>query len=920
MLTSAMEFPLKEIVRWVLGASGRTSWRIREDDFWTHAETMSGAPRVQGWKLHLSATPLSAPLVLHQAAGVLVDGDCGFKFAGELSRVEQLTSTRYDRAQAGKFITAYPRDDDHLRALAQALHLATAGLPGPRILSDRAYLPDSLVHIRYGAFHGLPTLTNDGSYEARIAHPDGHPIPDRRTPWFSPPVWVTLPIPTTAPPTPVSAGRKKVLLHDRFAVSDAIRHSARGGVYRATDQVTGAEVIIKQARPHIGATMSGTDARTVLRVEAQRLEELAGLGPEPITLFEQDGHVFLAESTVPGRSLASWVQDEFARLGPDQGPSPEQAADVAGQLADLLGEVHRRGLVFRDLTSGNIMITPDRRLQLIDPELASRPDEWTYRAYTPGHVAPEVVAGASYGPTPGRGVDCYALGTVLFHLVTGLPPIFPADGPAPDGEPPRPTSDRIALILSLVAVRSAAARRLGPAILGLTADEPGERWTLDELHAFLADLPTGPSTRHCAGSGFRPAANDRLDDATCDRLISDGLDHIVATLDTGADRIWPSNAFGSATDSCNVQYGAAGVLAVLTRASEILDRPVLRDAVAAVAGWIDARRRHVPLLLPGLYFGRSGTAWALYDAARHLEDDVLAEHAAELAADIPVRWPNPDICHGAAGAGMAQLHLWQATGRPEFLDRAGDCADGLLTAARHVDDGVFWPVPADFDSELAGSWHYGFAHGVAGVGALLLAVGQATGREDCLAAARSAGDTLVTAADRDPAAGSARWRSDRGAGPAPKRSGAPGDLLYHWCSGSSGIGTFLLRLARQFTDDARYRCLTEEAAVAVRQTRWISPPAVCHGLAGNGEFLLDLARDLAEDDPASAQRHRGAAAELAAALYARHALRGGRMVLPDESQLAITVSYGTGLAGALGFLLRLRHGGPRWWMADGARP
>jgi hypothetical protein len=51
-------------------------------------------------------------------------------------------------------------------------------------------------------------------------------------------------------------------------------------------------------------------------------------------------------------------------------------------------------------------------------------------------------------------------------------------------------------------------------------------------------------------------------------------------------------------------------------------------------------------------------------------------------------------------------------------------------------------------------------------------------------------------------------------------------------------------------------------------------------------------------------------------MYAWHTVRGGEMVLPGESGPDITAGYNTGLSGCLGFLLRLRHGGPRWWMTD----
>jgi lantibiotic modifying enzyme len=348
-----------------------------------------------------------------------------------------------------------------------------------------------------------------------------------------------------------------------------------------------------------------------------------------------------------------------------------------------------------------------------------------------------------------------------------------------------------------------------------------------------------------------------------------------------------------------VEHGAAGVLGVLTRAARQLGDDHLRAGVATVAGWIGQRLFDIPRILPGLYFGRSGTAWALYDAARLLGDDALATRAIELAKRVPVRWPNPDISHGAAGAGMSQLYLWKATGDPDLMRRGVAAADTVLQAARERDGQLVWPIPADFDSTLAGLTHYGFAHGVAGTGAFLLYAGLATDRPEYLDAARRAGQTLEAVVEAD---GAAAWW--------PSGEDNPESLRKrHWCSGSSGVGTFLVRLWAA-TGEQRFRDLAEAAAAAIRRDRWYSTTATCHGLAGDGDYLLDLL------DFTGEQRYQDWATELASVMHAWNTTRDGLMVLPDESWIDVTVGYHTGLSGALGFLLRLRHGGSRWWMPD----
>lgn len=889
-------FPLQGLVSVVISEQAASGWELQDGEFWCHANPPERTERTQGWKLHVSATPLSAAEVLYRAATVLVRHDCHFKFTRSMTSLRDITGIRAVRAQCGKFITAYPRDNDHFTELAKLLDRATAGLPGPAILSDRPYRRGSLVHYRYGAFAGHRVLTADGGFETRIVAPDGKPVPDERNPWFSPPEWAEFPLPGPPPRPVLSAdGAKPVLLRDRYVVSEAIQHSARGGVYRALDRRSGSQVVIKQARAHVGATHEGRDARDGLRAEAAALTALGPVTPEVIEIFEQDEHVFLVETLIPGVSLAEWVRRQWTEETPDGGITPRRAIDLALGLAKLLEVVHSKGLVFRDFSPNNVMVMDDGQMRLIDPEFAVEAGQWVYCSYTPGFAAPEYAEGDSYyAPAPGLTADLYSLGAVLFFVATGVSPALTADVPKA-----RPTIDRLRRILEVRrrGEDGAVARLLSPAIFGLCAEDAAERWPLTRLKDELAAAFEEPDEGEESRMGFLTPAG-----TTYKHLVDDGLKHILTTkAESTASRLWRSSAFGEQTDPCSVQHGAAGVLALLTRASTLLGGEDLRSGVEQVASWVDAHLSSVPRVLPGLYFGRSGTAWALHDAATHLGDPALAGRAVQLGLSVPVNWPNPDVCHGAAGAGLAQLHLWQTTGRPEFLDRAVSCADGLLEAAEHLPDGVFWPVPEDLDSALAGIRHFGFAHGVAGIGTFLLAAARVTGTERYAEVARAAGDTLVLSAERGP--WGARWRADRA-------DRAASGMLYHWCSGASGIGTFLVRLW-QATGDKHILELAEEAATAVRRARWYSPTAACHGLAGNGQFLLDLA-------DAVGGPYRAWAEEVAVVLETRCAVRDGLLVPPDESGTEVTVDYQTGLSGVVDFLLRLDHGGPRPWMVDPA--
>jgi len=191
--------------------------------------------------------------------------------------------------------------------------------------------------------------------------------------------------------------------------------------------------------------------------------------------------------------------------------------------------------------------------------------------------------------------------------------------------------------------------------------------------------------------------------------------------------------------------------------------------------------------------------------------------------------------------------------------------------------------------------------GAAGIGCLLLAAGTACDRGTWTEAAVEAGEALSAAALVD---GDAAWW--------PRWSGQTLPLV-HWCNGSAGVGAFLIRLW-QATGTPRYRDLAEMAAVAVHRSRLGQPASHCHGLAGHGELLLDLAAATGE------HRYHVLAEDVAVALMLQSSVRDGRLVLPVNARGEVAAGYGVGMAGVLGFLLRLRDGGPRWWLEEPSAP
>ncbi|MEV6149765.1 class IV lanthionine synthetase LanL [Nonomuraea sp. NPDC052129] len=863
---------LRDLVTDELARSGEGGWAIEAADFWCRV-TPDGYPMPdQGWKLHVSATMLSAPFVLAQVARVLIEAGCAFKFPDRLGDYWELLAPHCARAQAGKFVTAYPTGDAESVRLAALLDEATRGLPGPAILSDRPYRVGGLVHYRYGAFSGHRTLGNDGFYEVRLRAPGGQLVRDERAASFTPPSFAACPFPEPAKRT--AKGTSAVMLNDRFVVREAIRHANRGGVYIAEDTKTGREVVIKEGRPHASSDLSGRDAKDRLALERSALDDLATTGgvPAVVDSFEQGGHAFLAEELVPGHTAHRWTEAHATPLGRDGFGCPtEQVVPVVARLVALLRKVHDQGYVFRDLSPGNVMILPAGQIRLVDLEYAAKRDSTVMIGGTPGYLAPELAPySGAFRQAPTAAADLYSLGALVYFLAVGA-----ELGLAEDEETGPAWGARAGDLLARVAEGNPALAVLRPMVAGLLA-EPEDRWTLDACARFLAKLQE-PLARRVLPS--RVSADD---------LVADGLAWLAETMDDRPDSPspWPNITYGLEADPCAVSAGAAGILPVLP--------PEQADTVSR---WLRRRLAEEDVWPSGLYAGRSGALWALYESARDTES---RDFAVRAAYRLPTDHPSPDMTHGLAGCAMATLRLAIRADDAALRERAARMLQNLHDARSSLDGRPQWLTPASHDSSLAGTNHFGFAHGLAGIGTALLYGGVAFGQAEWLETVREVAHTFYAHADVERDAAWWPYRRDEPESVRPRRP--------HWCSGSSGVGSFLIRYWHATGDPIALE-LAEQAAVAAHRTRWQSGSVLCHGLPGEGDFLLDMAEFTGDE------RYHRWAEDLAACLTARAVRRVGRLHVPDRLG-RILPTYLGGTAGVLAFLLRLRHGHPRLWMLD----
>ena len=211
----------------------------------------------------------------------------------------------------------------------------------------------------------------------------------------------------------------------RFHVVRVLGEGGMGTVYEAEQSGLGRAVALKVLHPHV-ASAPGFVER--FQREAQVLARLRHPGSVEVYDFGADaGLLFLAMERVSGESLEAVLQRE--RWLP-----VHRAVGLALQVLEVLRAAHALGIIHRDLKPANLLLEPHpegERVKVLDFGLATLVDAAHARLTqegmavgTVGFMSPEQMRGL---PLDGRG-DLYALGCVLYELLTGVPP-FPA-GPS----------------------------------------------------------------------------------------------------------------------------------------------------------------------------------------------------------------------------------------------------------------------------------------------------------------------------------------------------------------------------------------------------------------------------------------------------------------------------------------------------------
>jgi serine/threonine-protein kinase len=210
------------------------------------------------------------------------------------------------------------------------------------------------------------------------------------------------------------------ILSDRYELGPELGHGGMARVLRGTDRQLGRHVAIKVLSPPYDRDQAFVER---FRREAHAAARLNH--PSIVAVYDtgsDDGTHYIVTELVDGETLAELL----ARGGP---LPPQRAVDISTEITRALAAAHERGVVHRDVKPGNVMLTPEGRVKVVDFGIARA------AGVESGTRSGLVLGSAPYlSPEQARGEpgdersDIYALGCVMYEMLTGRPP-FTADTP-----------------------------------------------------------------------------------------------------------------------------------------------------------------------------------------------------------------------------------------------------------------------------------------------------------------------------------------------------------------------------------------------------------------------------------------------------------------------------------------------------------
>lgn len=335
---------------------------------------------LSGWKIHISSQLYDAEDIFNNIINYLNENKLVFKIVKNMDILKNINSSREASSIANKFITIYPDDVNVARTAIIYLYNKLISFKAPKILSDFQCANYSPVHYRFGSYKKL--LKYD-PVDKKMIHilklNSGLELEDKRLNY---PV-----LPDSIEDLFTKEEKEKYFycksdirteIPVEYKFIKILKKSNRGNVYLAKDKDE-KKYVIKQARPYIISNNDLTDikyADSELKNERDMLVKFSSynFGSNYIDEFYIEKDYFMVQEFIEGNNLLNFVKNiEYSEF---------DIIKIINQIVKIINTFHLNGYKLVDLSPGNIIITDDIEVKIIDLEHVSKLENNERDAFT----------------------------------------------------------------------------------------------------------------------------------------------------------------------------------------------------------------------------------------------------------------------------------------------------------------------------------------------------------------------------------------------------------------------------------------------------------------------------------------------------------------------------------------------------------
>ncbi len=644
-----------------------------------------------GWVLHLSVIRSQIPALLNLVIPDLMQGSIPFAVIRDYQIAGTLLDGGLGYANIGKTMIIYPANDKQALLCAKKLINLTKEFRGPVVPTDR--------HL------GSIVYTN---YEICARDADDK-LPASRVPFnaYAGISWPYNEITTPYAPKPAR------LLNDIYYPLNTLKFDAKGDVKRGIyfKKLWNIRLcLIKQGRLNMFVDKADRDVSARLQWQYELYHHLGRDIPLPAIFdyFQHEGDTYLAMELIKGISLGKWINKAYQhRSWRDLSvKTKSHLLDKYLEILSIIGRLHDKGYIHRDITPENFMIDDDEKLFLIDMELTwcinSQKPMPPFELGTNGFMSPEQYN----AKIPTIKEDIYGLGGLMLVFFTNLSPTK-FEGVAYDT-----LSEHLNFFIGDEKISQLIVSCIDPAPKG----RPGIDDIRYQLQRYQDKIRSGPQTQ------ISLELSRTITGLSIKGIIQAGINGLSFPLLLTPKKRWISKAINVDKDKGNAQKnidvycgwhtGMAGPLwtVSLTQKAGFNIETCMVPFKSSWGYLQETLTQHPDTVPPGLYMGKAGIAIAISEGlscgAMQADVDTLRLLHACLSSSAA----QPDLGDGWAGQGIALLYClqWIKDSKKEAL--LENCLNNILMSQRK--DGS-WDVRGA--SGKTSDILLGLDHGVAGI-------------------------------------------------------------------------------------------------------------------------------------------------------------------------------------------------------------